>query len=85
MREAPPNIKEQGDLPVPSAEMVGKSPPFFYQPRSYENRTYMRAEQLWEAYLYKNRFDMTTAPSPQEREKERQIVFVLVSSCFYLA
>ena len=27
---------------------------------------------------------MTTAPSPQEREKERQIVFVLVSSCFYL-
>ncbi len=45
----------------------------------------MRAEQLWEAYLYKNRFDMTTAPSPQEREKERQIVFVLLSSCFYLA
>lgn len=84
MREAPPNIKEQGDLPVPSAEMVGKSL-FFYQPRSYENRTYMRAEQLWEAYLNKNRFDMATAPSPQEREKERQIVFVLLSSCFYLA
>ena len=85
MRDAPPYIKEQGDLPVPSAEMVGKSPLFFYQPRSYENRTYMRAEQLWEAYLNKNRFDMTTAPSPQEREKERQIVFVLLSSCFYLA
>lgn len=84
MREARPNIKEQGDLPVPSAEMVGKSP-FFYQPRSYENRTYMRAEQPWEAYLYKNRFEMTTAPSPQEREKERQIVFLLLSSCFYLA